>query len=78
MKKQKKQPIDLLKTLKKLDDVNKKDSKSPKNNKSTNPFIVLFVMAIIIASIYSFLGGPNKEDIKTNLGLNEIQARYAS
>lgn len=75
MKKQKKQPIDLLKTLKKLDNTGKKD---PKNKKTTNPFIVLFLIAITLSVLYVFLGAPKKEVINTEVGLNDIQARYAS
>lgn len=78
MKKQKKQPLDLLKTLKKLDQTGKKPQKDPNNKKGTNPFIVLFVIAIVIAVVYVFLGSPNKEVINTDSGLNNIQARYAS
>ncbi|NCP76948.1 hypothetical protein GW830_02290 [bacterium] len=52
MKKQKKQQIDLLKTLKKLENTNKKD---PKNKKGTNPFIVLFIIAILLSGVYTFL-----------------------
>ena len=78
MKKQKKQPIDLLKTLKKLENTTKKDSKDPKNKKGTNPFIILFIIAIILSSVYAFLVSWNKENINTSLGLNDIQARYAS
>lgn len=78
MKKQKKQQIDLLKTLKKLDSTTKKEPKTPKNGKQTNPLIVLFVFAIIITGIVYFFNGPTRDDIKTELGLNDIQARYAS
>lgn len=78
MKKQKKQQIDLLKTLKKLDKIDKKDSKKPKNIKGTNPFIILFIIAIILSGIYTFLASPTKEVINTDVGLNDIQAQYAS
>lgn len=75
MKKQKKQQINLLKTLKKLENTNKKD---PKNNKGTNPFIVLFILAILLSGIYTFLASPTREVINTDIGLNDIQAQYAS
>lgn len=78
MKKQKKQQIDLLKTLRKLESVNKKDPKNPKNKKGVNPFIVLFIIAILLSGIYTFLASPTKEVINTDVGLNDIQARYAS
>lgn len=78
MKKQKKQQIDLLKTLKKLDNMDKKGSKKPKNIKGTNPFIILFIIAIIFSGIYTFLASPTKEVINTDVGLNDIQAQYAS
>jgi len=75
MKKQKKQQIDLLKTLKKLENTNKKD---PKNKKGTNPFIVLFIIAILLSGVYTFLASWNKEVVNTDIGLNDIQAQYAS
>ncbi|OIO76555.1 hypothetical protein AUJ87_02545 [Candidatus Gracilibacteria bacterium CG1_02_38_174] len=75
MKKQKKQQIDLLKTLKKLENTNKKD---PKNKKGTNPFIVLFIIAILLSGVYTFLASGNKEVVNTDIGLNDIQAQYAS
>lgn len=75
MKKQKKQQINLLKTIKKLENINKKDSK---NKKSFNPFIILFVIAIALSGIYTFLASPTKEIVNTDVGLNDIQARYAS
>lgn len=78
MKKQKKQQIDLLKTLKKLDNTGNKDSKNPKNKKGVNPFIILFIIAILLSGVYTFLVSPSKEIINTDLGLNDIQARYAS
>lgn len=78
MKKQKKQPIDLLKTLKKLENTSKKDQKNPKNKKGVNPFIALFILAILLSGFYTFFASPNKEVINTDLGLNDIQARYAS
>ncbi len=78
MKKQKKQQIDLLKTLKKLENADKKSSKNPKNIKRTNPFIVLFIIAILLSGIYTFLASPTKEVINTDVGLNDIQAQYAS
>lgn len=78
MKKQKKQQIDLMKTLKKLESTNKKDSKDSKNKKGTNPFIILFVFAIILSGIYTFFASPSKEVVNSDVGLNDIQARYAS
>lgn len=67
-----------MKTLKKLENTNKKDPKDPKNKKGTNPFIVLFVIAIILSGIYTFFASPTKEVVNTDIGLNEIQTRYAS
>lgn len=67
-----------MKTLKKLENTSKKESKDPKNKKGVNPFIVLFVIAIILSGVYTFLASGNKEAINTDLGLNDIQARYAS
>ena len=78
MKKQKKEQIDLLKTLKKLENTSKKSSKNPKNKKGANPFIILFIIAILLSGFYSFLASPTKEIVHTDIGLNEIQARYAS
>ncbi|MDD5376763.1 MAG: ATP-dependent zinc metalloprotease FtsH [Candidatus Gracilibacteria bacterium] len=78
MKKQKKQQIDLLKTLKKLESTAKKDPKDPKNKKGINPFIILFIITILLSGFYTFIASPNKEIVNTNLGLNDIQARYAS
>jgi hypothetical protein len=75
MKKQKKQQINLLKTLKKLEGTNKKD---PKNKKNVNPFIILFIIAILLSGVYTFLVSPTKEVINTDVGLNDIQTRYAS
>lgn len=64
--------------MKKLENTNKKDLKDPKNKKGTNPFIILFVIAIVLSGIYTFLASPTKEVVNTDIGLNEIQARYAS
>lgn len=78
MKKQKKQQIDLLKTLKKFEKTDKKGLKDPKNNKRTNPFIILFIIAIAFSAIYTFLVSPTKEVVNTDIGLNDIQSNYAS
>ncbi len=78
MKKQKKQPLDLLKTLRKLDQTGKKSPKDSQNKKGTNPFVVLFLIAVVISVLYTFLGSAKKEVINTDAGLNDIQARYAS
>lgn len=78
MKKQKKQQIDLLKTLKKLENTTKKSPKDPKDKKGTNPFVILFIIAILLSGIYTFLASPTKEVIHTDVGLNDIQAKYAS
>lgn len=67
-----------MKTLKKLDNSGKQEQKDPKNSKGTNPFVVLFIIAIILSGIYTFLASPTKEIINTDVGLNDIQARYAS
>ena len=78
MKKQKKEQINLLKTLKKLEQSSKKGSKNPKNKKGTNPFVLLFIIAILLSGVYTFLASPTKEVVNTDIGLNDIQARYAS
>lgn len=78
MKKQKKQQIDLMKALKKLENTTMKEGENPKNTKKPNPFIVLFIIAILLSGIYTFLASPKKEVVNTEVGLNDIQARYAS
>jgi hypothetical protein len=77
MKKQKKQQIDLLKTMKNRENLTNAP-KDPKKKKGTNPFVVLFVIAILLTGVYTYLIALPKEDINTDVGLNDIQARYAS
>jgi len=78
MKKQKKQPIDLMDTIKKLDSTDKKTPKKKNKKNKSNPFILLFVIAIILSVFYTYMSSPSKEKVNTDLGLNDIQMRYAS
>lgn len=77
MKKPKKERIDLLSTIKKLEWTEKKKQRNPKNRR-TNSFALLFLVAIVLAVFYTYFTSPSKEVINSDLGLNDIQARYAS
>lgn len=77
MKKNKKAPTDLLKTLKKLEST-EKGSKAPKKKSKFNPFALLFLLAIILSVFSVYVYSPSKENIHEDAGLNEIRAKYAS
>ncbi|MCK9272607.1 ATP-dependent zinc metalloprotease FtsH [Candidatus Gracilibacteria bacterium] len=73
----KKDKIDLIKKLKEIQKVQKSQQKKKKSNKS-NPFIVLFLVAILVAVIYSFVNTNSKEIINDKLGINEVVSNYSS
>lgn len=73
----KKDKIDLIKKLKEIQKVQKSQQKKKKSNKS-NPFIVLFLVAILVAVIYSFVNTNSKEIINDKLWINEVVSNYSS
>lgn len=68
----KKDKIDLVEKLK---EVKKKENKK---NKWTNPFIILFLIAILIALIYSVLPHWSNVIENDNLWLNQVISNYSS
>ncbi|MDD2486764.1 MAG: ATP-dependent zinc metalloprotease FtsH [Candidatus Gracilibacteria bacterium] len=68
----KKNKIDLVEKLK---DLKKQENKKKKGK---NPFIMLFITAIIIAVIYSFFSTGQTEVINDKLGINQVVSNYSS
>lgn len=78
MKKQKKESINLLKTIKKIEKgMESKDPKKPQKKPTSKAFNI-FILCIIGALLVAFFISPSHEKINTDVGLNDIRARYAS
>ncbi|EKD65962.1 MAG: hypothetical protein ACD_49C00073G0005 [uncultured bacterium (gcode 4)] len=73
----KKDKIDLIKKLKEIQKTQKTDNKKKKWKKN-NPFIALFLVAILVAVIYSFVNTNSKEIINDKLWINEVVSNYSS
>jgi len=71
----KKGKIDLIDKLKKIQ---KLDSNKKWNGKKSNPFVALFLIAILIAVIYSFFATPAWEEVNDKLWLYQVVSNYSS
>ncbi|MDD2566017.1 MAG: ATP-dependent zinc metalloprotease FtsH [Candidatus Gracilibacteria bacterium] len=71
----KKNKIDLISKLKQIQ---KLDNKKKSNKKKSNPFIVLFLVAIVISVLYSFLNTGPKEEINSKAGIYQVVSNYSS
>ncbi|EKE26568.1 MAG: hypothetical protein ACD_4C00240G0001 [uncultured bacterium (gcode 4)] len=70
----KKNKIDLVEKIK---EIQKKENKK-KKTKWTNPFIMLFLLAIVISLFYAFFTSWKTEVINDNLWINEVVSNYSS
>ena len=70
----KKNKIDLVEKIK---EIQKKENKK-KKTKWTNPFIMLFLLAIVISLFYTFFTSWKTEVINDNLWINEVVSNYSS
>ncbi|EKE27773.1 MAG: hypothetical protein ACD_3C00154G0016 [uncultured bacterium (gcode 4)] len=72
----KKNKIDLIDKIKEIQKMDKKKPAKKKNK--TNPFIVLFLVAIVISVLYGFFNTWTKEEVNDKVGLYQVVSNYSS